>query len=581
MGAILGVVGDRGAPRVGEVLGRMLGRSPHRGDPVRLDEPGVALGIQTNDREASLGGAGPIRVAVHGDLGSRTAVERLLDDQGADDLADATLLAKAWRSIGSRVLEDLEGEAAVVVHDRDAGWFWAYRTPTFGRPLFTCVDRGRLLLAGEVRQLVAGCAEAPGVNAEAATRLALGIAGADDCVMYHGVAALSPGTLYRWRAADPASSPVEETVWAPPEPLAWSCRTRAEAVERVRAALDAVIPAAAPDGPFAVAVSGGLDSATVWATLARHGRTEPVGWPGGRPFAYGLPGTTSDPSWWAWAVFAATRADGVLLDLARVDPFSVAPEVLEPLDHLADPHLLLLDALLAAVADDGRPVVLTGEGGDELVTSSDAFLGDELRSGRVDRFLADSLRIVAARGVPGARAVAREGGRALGLLGTTGGRSATDERQSRRLATVRAIGGSAHLAGLDQLAARHRLEVRHPLLRQQFAEVVLALPERHLADLRMPKQLLRAAAADRIPAAVRNAGARSLDGLLAEPARRFAASLATDDWRLVRRGVVGKDWLAALAREAVAQGWGAGCRSLWRLWLVEQALERDHIEVGC
>lgn len=592
MGAILCVVGEAGDPGIGATLARMLARSPCRGEPTRVEGAEVALAVQVNGDEAAIGGAGPVVVAFHGDLGPRAGLERLLDGAVEPGLGAATLLARAWCAAGSRVLEEIEGEVALVVHDRAAGLVAAYRTPAFGRPLFVAAGDGRVLLATEIRQLLAALDASPELNLEAAVRLLLGLPGSDGDTLFEGVRRVMPGSMHRWRVGAPVAAPTRELVWAPPEPIAWPWRSRAEAIDRVRGTLDAVVADAAPAGSFAVALSGGLDSSAVWATLARHGRTEPAGWPGGRPFSYGLPGFACDESLRAWAMFAATGADGVLLDLAGTDPLAGSDELLAVIDQPADPAVACLAPLIAAMAEDDRRVMLTGEGGDEWFRHPPVWLGDELRRGRVGRYIGGCLQLVAGRGTRSLRRALGEGLAASGLvtrrrqavpewLGESCVELALDSAPPpahrdawRRAAVAEQVWQSTHLEAVEQVAAASRVEVRHPLLRQKFAEAVLALPGPMLGNLRSSKQLLREAAADRLPAAVREAVSLPLDDFLDRPASTFARSLSPLGWRLVDEGLVRQQWLQDVIQTVSGQGWSGSGAQLWRVWMVEQFLRR-------
>lgn len=296
-----------------------------------------------------------------------------------DDRAQAQRVLEAWSARGATCLDELEGGFALAVWDRARQRLSLVRDRFGTKPLYLVTAAGRLRFASELKGLLVD----PAVRREPdeeriAQYLAYGVADHGTATMLHGVRRVPASSVLeidgdgreserRWYRFDPApdDGPVADRVRA--------------LVERSTAAR------LATSGTVGVTLSGGLDSATVFATATALGGRPPVA----------VVARTADAGLDEWP-YARALVERVGADVVEVRPDAGSLAV------DADRFLLALDEpchgpsvyghwrTLGAAREAGIDVVLEGQFGERLGGVSEWYptvLFDLLARGRVAGFV--------------------------------------------------------------------------------------------------------------------------------------------------------------------------------------------------
>jgi asparagine synthase (glutamine-hydrolysing) len=510
--------------------------------------------------------------------------ELLGDLEGLDgSQPDAAVALAAWRRWGERSLSRLHGPFSLALVDRRQRRVFLARDPLGQRGLAFRGDGHGLIAATEEAALLAEGSATGAPDDRALSRLFALARPEPDWTFFRDVRRVPPGALVRWGEG----RLTVERYWEPPE-VAVRRRSDAEHAEEVRSALDRAVAVRmrsrlAP----AVMMSGGLDSTSVAALMARRA-------PGTAAISWMFDELRqADEREWILPMSAcglehvAVAADGAW-PLRRLGSRPVNPNA--PIENL---YCGLVDESYRRVADRGGRVLLNGEHGDQLYADAAFWLSDLLASGRWLRALSRIARLVATppaadrqRG-PGVRA-------ALGCLRASHQAPGpppwlTDLAREHWPAPVAHRTRSA--AAWDRFtldwdarsaewearrAAQLGVEVRRPYRDRRLIEVFLGLPADQLFDPPWTKSVLRRAMAGILPETVRlrtrstsllPLAARGLDRREADA---VSALLARDGalWpRYLRR-----EWLLPEGRRAPAPlvegrasllGWLALTTEIW------------------
>lgn len=252
--------------------------------PLRCPETGVAL-------------------AFWGRLDNRPALARRLavEDRALAAATDAELVLAAWRRWGEDLPEHLLGDFALAVADTDRERVFLARDPLGVKPLYYCLDERLLAFATSVPALrgIDGVSLTP--DADWIARYVLDLAADVRRTGFRDVVKLPPGhcltvdrdgsqRLRAWHAwrDDPPPAARRDPRWV------HEYRTVLEEAVRCRMAADL---------PLATENSGGLDSATITAYLARF-----LGEPGERLHTFGFAYHKEEPD----LILATSQAHRIL-----------------------------------------------------------------------------------------------------------------------------------------------------------------------------------------------------------------------------------------------------------------------------
>jgi asparagine synthase (glutamine-hydrolysing) len=375
MCGVVAVCSPDGGLDAGAVV-RALDALAHRGPDARgiwtAGDRTVALGhVRLAVRDLD-GGAQPIAsedgrvvAAVNGELYATAELVHDLTARGhrLRTRSDSEIVVHAWEEWGEAMLPRLRGEFAFVLWDARDRVLFAARDRFGIKPLAWAEHGGRLLVASQVKGL-----------------LALGLPAAwDDDALFQCVSlqyASPDATLFSGARELPAGHALLARDGRPRVVEYWDLdypRTRGgtvdahdlrDASDRLRAALDeAVAIRLEADVPYAFQLSGGLDSGAVLASASRHA---------GRSLdAFTVSFVEGGDYDELERAEATARHLGARLHPVRLSDRDVAeafPEaVVQAEGACINAHAAAKLRLSGAIRDAGFKVVLTGEGADELL----------------------------------------------------------------------------------------------------------------------------------------------------------------------------------------------------------------------
>lgn len=592
MGAIVAVIGQRAKTELAERLEPMLQRSAYRGAPDRYVAEGVAIAIQTLGWDASLAQYEHWVVAFHGFVGNWPDLAGAHGLSLAGIASDAGRVAVFFARFGEAMFPWLRGEFALLIVDRKEQAIIAVRDVIGTRPLFHQVKDGLLFVASEIRQVLAGSNTPPSMNKVMMASYLLYRPIQQDLTLDQSVSRVVPGCVWRCAAMNPDAAPPAQAYWTPP-PTSESRRYDPAALtEEFRALLEQAVTRATPSHPFAVTLSGGLDSGTIWALVAEHAAQGDANAALGIPYSLVFPGMECDESARIAAMRTKTGATQfVEINAAQVDPVAC----LAPLVERSDGFLMVTNyhqPLLARQAVvDGRATLLMGFG-EEWIAGSFRYLADDLLTGHwwsVLHTLARAtpyrvkgsprlLRLLNASGLGHLLHLFRWGSpakkhpalylvqdRELPLPGRMDcDRLAFGPRRARQR-----LYQSLHLAQstliyepTEQLAASNGMELRQPFNDLDLVEFAFRTHPRAFTGGIRDKHLLRIAMADLLTPEVRELVDKTVFNEIAFPyACAALTEPASKHWQLACQALVDEQVLDLL-REEIAQydGIGRGIR---------------------
>ena len=530
MGAILAIIGEADDPELSGRLQRMLVRSPHRGTPEQLVEGPLAIGIQSTGLDASLADAGNWLVAFQGYVGNWAKLAAERGWRLGEGASNADKIAVGYEDLGDHLFAKLRGEWALLIWNQRERVLLAARDVVGCRPLFMHRYGGRLFLATEIRQVLAGSGAEARCDPGAAADYHLVRYPEAGRTLFHGVQRIPGGVTAVFEADRANSTPRKVDFWRP-SPAEGRGQNTEDLVEELQALLETAVRRATPDTEAGVSLSGGMDSTSVWATLVSIVGTDGLQDGRFRPFSNVYPGLPCDESPFISSVLEFTKVEGVLVDTSAV----LASEYLDTLcRHLDSPHLpnaLPVELVCEAAAARGYGALMTGFGGDEWLGGSLDYIRELFYSGRVITALRDLWRIRLPARLGGFRrkisllspqiGLARRfgfGGVARGVVASL----VSDENAGRRapvpgswmerlqgeglcpskrrlVMSLDRLAAATVAENIEQQAARHGIEIRHPLMDLDVVDFGFAVEPRELVAGRCYKWLLRRAVSRRLP----------------------------------------------------------------------------------
>lgn len=314
-------------------------------------------------------------IIFNGEIYNHRELRRELESIGyvfRSDHSDTEVLLHGFRAWGKELPSRLNGMWAFAVYDRKARRLFASRDRFGKKPFFYTSVHGGFAFASELTALREHAAVRP--------RLSLSKKALQKYFGYGYVPA--PHTIWEncWKLpaghslfldVEQASAPKIERYWryeVAPEPI-HDERAAKERIEELSVAIDAaVVRRLEADVPVGVFLSGGIDSSSIAALVARH-----VG-PGNlKTFSIGFEEPTFDESAHARLVANELKAvhheERLSIEHAR----TLLPDIVARLDEPMGDSSLLPTALLSQFARRHVKVALGGDGGDELFAGYDPF----------------------------------------------------------------------------------------------------------------------------------------------------------------------------------------------------------------
>ncbi|MCU1378809.1 MAG: Asparagine synthase, glutamine-hydrolyzing [Acidimicrobiales bacterium] len=365
------------------VVGAMLASIVHRGP----DDRGLHV-----DREVALGSRrlaiidiagghqpmanedGSVVAVCNGEIYNYRELAERLRRRGhrIATTSDTEVLVHLYEDLGDDLVHELRGMFAFALWDAKRRRLLVARDRVGIKPLYLVDTGARLVFGSEIKAVLQDPSVGRELNPDALVRLlALKYVPAPR-TLFEGVQALPPGHLLTCDSR----GPVQRRWWQLSYlPETGEGRSEEELVLRLADLLDdAVRSHLVSDVPFGALLSGGLDSSTVVALMARH-LANPV-----KTFAVGYGGDDASLSELPYARLVAERygTDHHELVMTASDLIEQLPRLVWHLDQPIVDEACLPNHLVAALAATHVKMVLTGEGGDELFAGYARYSGDRL-----------------------------------------------------------------------------------------------------------------------------------------------------------------------------------------------------------
>ncbi|MFT8718881.1 asparagine synthase (glutamine-hydrolyzing) [Acetobacter sp.] len=491
MCGIGGIVYRPGAPlRSEETLQRLAGALSHRGpDGTHIERLGRADLVHTRLAIIDIAGgdqplhAGSATLIANGEIYNDPQIRDQLGNQVFTTGSDCESPLRLWEREGRLFADDLRGMYAIALYDSAEDRLFLVRDPFGIKPLYYSLFPDGLAFASEPKALIAA---GLGDNAEDAVKrdelLQLQFTTGGETI-FPGIYRVLPGEMLEIQHGDIVGRTRRQAL-----PRGASERiTEEKALERLDTALiNSVQAHERSDVPFGLFLSGGIDSATVLAAMARvrrehDGNAPLLAWTAG----FDVPGA-ADETAHAAALARSAGAEHRILRVTKADFWTHLPAIVASMDDSVADYAIVPTWLLAREARQEATVILSGEGGDELFAGYGRY------------------RSAARPWWRGGRKMRRHGAfHGLGVLRETSSRwrdgLAAAERETRgldRLTAAQAVDIAEWLPNdlllkLDRCLMAHGLEGRTPLLDPVVAEAVWRLPDDLKIRGKYGKYLLR------------------------------------------------------------------------------------------
>ncbi len=372
-----GIAGALG-PEADRITRQMTAALVHRGpddDGYYLDH-GVALGFRRLSIIDLEGGAQPIAnetgeitLVCNGEIYNSPELRRRLQADGHRfrTHSDVEVILHLYEEHGEDCARHLRGMFAFAIWDARSDTLLLGKDHMGQKPLFFYRDGHRFLFASEVQALLASGVVPRLLDVNSLWHYLSLRSMPDECSMLAGVHKLpAASTLLR----DAGGSIRTQRYWTP-DFRAKLKLTEAEAVDALDEVLrEAVASHLLSDVPVGTFLSGGIDSTTLGAMMARQ-RQEPV-----PAFSIGVDEASFDELPYAEQV---ARAEGMVFHGERVhaDIASLLPFMAHHLGEPADPYAVGI-YLVSRLASRHVKVVLSGDGADESFAGYDRYAGQRL-----------------------------------------------------------------------------------------------------------------------------------------------------------------------------------------------------------
>ena len=533
MCGIAGIIAPR-AEQYREELDRMLDSLGHRGpdDSGSHFFKGCALGhrrlsivdLVTGRQPMVSAGAG---ITFNGEIYGYKEIRAALTDYAFTTASDTEVILALYHRYGNEFLSRLPGMFAFAIWDDARRKLFCARDRFGEKPFYYAWGpNGEFLFASEIKALLASRLVSPVLNLEAVSHYIKYLYVHPHQTIYRNIHTLPPAHTLQWRDSKVSI----ERYWKLPE-------TRNEialpaAVEQFKELYErSLARQLVADVPVGAFLSGGLDSSTVVAVASRYH-------PRLKTFSFNFEDSASELP---FAREVATRYKTEHIELA--DKNSDIGELLVTMQKVFDEPFAdssnIPTYLISKLAREHVKVVLTGDGGDELLggysfwyqpllamqqsQGHSYWLSAALRLSRLLRKRVNPALAYRAQGskmyrrfgsIAGAHAAQKEYF-TDGELGTMGLPPAyvhsTLYDSSHTIDDAMRLDLDGYMPGdilvkIDRSSMAHGLELRAPFLDVNFAEFCISLPWTLKIKNGEDKLILRKAYEDAWPLSVRNRG---------------------------------------------------------------------------
>ncbi|MGH9928219.1 MAG: asparagine synthase (glutamine-hydrolyzing) [Pyrinomonadaceae bacterium] len=361
-------------------LDRMTASLAHRGpdDSGSVAADGVYLGhrrltiidLSANGHQPMSNEDGSIWITYNGEVYDTGPTRERLESRGHSfrSHTDTEVIVHLYEEEGTALWPYLNGMFAFALHDRRQRRLLLARDRLGIKPLFYTFRDGEFLFGSELKAIFAGLGYRPSLRADALGQYLLeGYATAPDTV-FEGIYLLPPGHYLNLSLDDLAAGRMPESVEYWDAAFTGDDSRPAEEIEGDLEAVlaDAVRMRMVADVPLGAFLSGGIDSSSIVALMARAS-TDPV-----RTFTVDVPGTTYSEREKALAVAEKYKTEHVVTNSTDHG----AEDYWKCMAHFDAPFncpSLLNTWLVSRAAREHVTVALSGDGGDELFGGYDRY----------------------------------------------------------------------------------------------------------------------------------------------------------------------------------------------------------------
>ena len=387
------------------VLDRMCRVIRHRGpdDQGLMVTDDVALGMRrlsiidlANGHQPMSGEDGSVSVVFNGEIYNYQELQRELEALGHrfQTHSDTETIVHAYEEYGSACVERLRGMFAFAIWDKHKRRLFIARDRAGKKPLYyTQTPQGTFIFGSELKSLLEHPETRREINTEALDAyLSFGYV-PDPLSIFRGIYKLPPGHHLTLDGDRLSIKQYWDFSYIEPSPA--GARDE-DYMEELRRLLDeAVRVRLVSEVPLGAFLSGGIDSSTVVALMARH-MDQPV-----KTFSIGFHEDSFNELKYARIAAKHFRTDH--------HEFIVTPEICDVIDELAwhfdEPFAdssAIPTYMVSKLAREFVTVVLSGDGGDELFAGYTRYMVDRKRSGfaRLPRVLRRQLMQPLSRRLP-------------------------------------------------------------------------------------------------------------------------------------------------------------------------------------
>jgi asparagine synthase (glutamine-hydrolysing) len=314
-----------------------------------------------------------LSIVFNGEIYNFLELRRVLEEEGFrfSSNSDTEVILAAYERWGSDCLGHLHGMFAFALWDRNHNELLLARDRLGKKPLFYYTDGRSFLFGSEIKAVLAGLDHTPELDPQALDEYLTYFYAPYPKTIFRGILQLPPGNWMKVKLAGGGIATQSGSFW---DPLASSESPEKMSFRDVRSRLQDLVAEAVrcrlvSDVPLGVLLSGGMDSSTITAMMARSS-TEPV-----RSFSIGFPqNSTYDEIPFAEMI---ARQFGCRHEVLQAEP-SCANHLAKIVWHFDQPFgnpTAVLTYILSALTKQSVTVALAGDGGDELFGGYPRYVG--------------------------------------------------------------------------------------------------------------------------------------------------------------------------------------------------------------
>ena len=364
------------------ILDRMCRVIRHRGpdDQGVLVKPGVALGMRrlaiidlVSGNQPMSGEDGSVTIVFNGEIYNFQEIKPKLEARGHvfKTHSDTEAIVHAYEEFGPECLQDLRGMFAFAIWDEKARTLFIARDRAGKKPLYyTTTRNGTFVFGSELKALLEHPDVQREINPEALDAyFTLGYV-PDPLTIFRNILKLPPGHYLNFKDGQTTVRQYWDFKFK-----AAQSQTEDDYLNQLRALLDeSVRLRLISDVPLGAFLSGGIDSSTVVALMARH-MGQPV-----KTFSIGFHEDSYNE-----LKYARLTAEKFGTDHHE---FFVTPDICDVIDdlvwHFDEPFAdssAIPTYMVSKLARDHVTVILSGDGGDELFAGYTRYAVERKRGG--------------------------------------------------------------------------------------------------------------------------------------------------------------------------------------------------------